>query len=276
MTITELEEKEKRERAAALKNAERLKGRMEDALGKFLDQKEKHACRRLRDPNAWKVLQARSLRSVCGRLKLIITDEPDAPVAAAEKVIEAAKAALKARVGKVAEEVVPFRREKAEARVRENFEPEPQLCELLLSALDDEADVRLVPVPEYQPEAVEAPPVAPVEWLLSWAEITAAVGRENTDSQQRRISRLSKLRGGPIIPAEKRGAQPKADRAKLLEWWRGLGDSYSVKKATQQARPERAKGTPGERVFDGAIGFGQVKNNQRSTGHVRKKMAKGR
>lgn len=56
------------------------------------------------------------------------------------------------------------------------------------------------------------------EMLFGWAEILKAVHRPNNNDERRRVSRLNKLNGGPIIT----DGQPRTNKARLLEWWKSL------------------------------------------------------
>lgn len=135
-------------------------------------------------------------------------------------------------------------------------------------------------IPTIVPAAVSTAPVAPaqsvtapapVQWLFSWAEILEALGRKNTESEKRRVARLNRSWGGPIQMPDKRGGQPKADKEKLLLWWNALSDTVASKKATSETKLENPSAKPGGRLYDGTVGFGQVKADQKSTGHLSRK-----
>jgi hypothetical protein len=111
---------------------------------------------------------------------------------------------------------------------------------------------------------------SPIQWLFGWGEILPVIGRHNNDTERRRIRRLNGQFDGPIILPKIRGKHPKADRSKLLEWWRQLENEFEIQQATTQSQTERQSGARGDRVYEGKIGFGQVKDNQRSTGHLKR------
>lgn len=69
------------------------------------------------------------------------------------------------------------------------------------------------------PSTVE--PTQPVPLLLSWREIADALGRPNTTEFQSALKRLNDQHGGPIVTTG-RGAQPKVNRDRLVEWWNAL------------------------------------------------------
>ncbi len=47
----------------------------------------------------------------------------------------------------------------------------------------------------------------------------------NTQENRQRLTSLNKTFNGPLV-LPKRGGQPKADRAKLLEWWNSLEERF--------------------------------------------------
>jgi len=65
----------------------------------------------------------------------------------------------------------------------------------------------------------------PVQYLISWREILIALGVKNNKEDQAKVRNLNKNFAGPII-TPKQGAQPKVDRAKLIEWWNGLEQKF--------------------------------------------------
>lgn len=66
----------------------------------------------------------------------------------------------------------------------------------------------------------------PAEYLWSWREILSALELPNEDADRGKVSRANKEFGGPIV-IPKRGAQPKVEKGKLLEWWNGLEKSFA-------------------------------------------------
>jgi hypothetical protein len=90
--------------------------------------------------------------------------------------------------------------------------------------------------------------------------------KKNNDNQ-RNVRNLNNKYDGPII-FPKQGAQPKADKAKLLEWWDGLEQQF----LDEQQRKSDAEATvAGQHPYgkDGIVvpGIGgSVKRRRGSTG----------
>jgi hypothetical protein len=62
---------------------------------------------------------------------------------------------------------------------------------------------------------------SPAVYLQSWSEILDSLEMKNTEVNRGRVRGANERFEGPInIP--KQGGQPKANKAKLLEWWNGL------------------------------------------------------
>lgn len=61
----------------------------------------------------------------------------------------------------------------------------------------------------------------PKQYLTSWREILDALDLKNDDYERQRVARENKKHGGPIKIGRK-GAQPKVEKVKLIEWWNGL------------------------------------------------------
>jgi len=61
----------------------------------------------------------------------------------------------------------------------------------------------------------------PKTYVLNWREVLAALGRKNNVSERQLIKRLNDDYEGPIRIAG-RGAQPKAEKQMLIEWWNHL------------------------------------------------------
>jgi hypothetical protein len=64
-------------------------------------------------------------------------------------------------------------------------------------------------------------PPAPAEYLLSWHDILAALGKRNSPEARRQVRRLNDQHLGPIL-FPRRGGQPRVERGELLRWWNGL------------------------------------------------------
>jgi hypothetical protein len=59
----------------------------------------------------------------------------------------------------------------------------------------------------------------PKEYLWSWREILDALGLKNDQQFQRLVRNLNEEHEGPIILPNRRGAQARVNKAKLLDWW---------------------------------------------------------
>lgn len=78
---------------------------------------------------------------------------------------------------------------------------------------------------------------APREYLTSWREILIALGMKDNAEDQGKVKRLSKrFSEGCPITIPKQGAQPKADKAKLLEWWNGLEQKFEESRRRERDR----------------------------------------
>jgi hypothetical protein len=107
----------------------------------------------------------------------------------------------------------------------------------------------------------------PKSYLTSWREILAAVGMANNKTSRTAVKKLNRTYAGPIV-TPKQGAQPKADKAKLLEWWNGLEQQF----LDEQQRKSDAEATVAEQHPYGKDGIvvpgisGRVKRRRGSTG----------
>jgi hypothetical protein len=81
------------------------------------------------------------------------------------------------------------------------------------------------PVVENQGGGVDQTPKI---YLTNWRDILVALGHKGSNKEDReRVRNLNTQYGGPIIfPGQ--GAQPKVDKAKLIEWWNGLEAQWEV------------------------------------------------
>ena len=77
------------------------------------------------------------------------------------------------------------------------------------------------PIPKTQETAV------PIHYLTSWREILLALGMKNNNEDREKVRNLNAQYNGPIV-IPKQGAQPKVDKAKLIEWWNGLEAQWTV------------------------------------------------
>lgn len=84
----------------------------------------------------------------------------------------------------------------------------------------------------------------PEKLLLSWREITTALGRPWNKASQQQIRRLNDLTDGPITKAKK-GSQPRVRQRDLLEWWRKQTDRHTDADRRLVSSPVSAK----EQVF---------------------------
>ncbi len=69
--------------------------------------------------------------------------------------------------------------------------------------------------------------------LFNWATIAAALGEKNTKEFRKRLLALNNTTDGPIR-SRGQGAQPCADRNKLIDWWNGLEERFSKLNAVQR------------------------------------------
>jgi hypothetical protein len=77
----------------------------------------------------------------------------------------------------------------------------------------------------------------PAVYLTSWKEILVTLGLSNNAEDRRRVAKLSADYDGPIvIPGQ--GAQPKAEKSKLVEWWNHLETVWHAQ--AQQAAGRQA------------------------------------
>ncbi|NQT15093.1 MAG: hypothetical protein HQ582_20215 [Planctomycetes bacterium] len=68
---------------------------------------------------------------------------------------------------------------------------------------------------------------SPKEYTTSWREILVALGLKNNTEDRERVRNLNAHYGGPIVfPGQ--GAQPKADRNKLIAWWNSLESQWTT------------------------------------------------
>jgi hypothetical protein len=74
--------------------------------------------------------------------------------------------------------------------------------------------------------------------LASWREILITLGMHHNDEDKQKVSRLNKTYSGPITTPGQ-GKQPFVEKAKLLEWWRGL----EAKALESQQRQRDAQAT---------------------------------
>ncbi len=73
----------------------------------------------------------------------------------------------------------------------------------------------------------------PRAYLTSWQDILITLGKKDNREDQRQLKALNKKYAGPII-TPKQGAQPKVDKAKLLEWWDGLEQQFQESQQRQR------------------------------------------
>lgn len=71
------------------------------------------------------------------------------------------------------------------------------------------------------------PPDAPVKYLTKWPEILIALGMKNNNEDRGRVKHANSQYNGPIV-IPKQGAQPKVNKAKLIEWWNGLEAQWNT------------------------------------------------
>lgn len=67
----------------------------------------------------------------------------------------------------------------------------------------------------------------PKSYLTSWREILLGLGMKNNMEDKGRVRHLNRQYAGPIV-IPKQGAQPKVDKAKLIEWWNGLDAQWTA------------------------------------------------
>ena len=86
---------------------------------------------------------------------------------------------------------------------------------------------------KYLHELPYAPPAklpsldAPRQYLTSWRAILVALGMKSNAEDRERVRHLNATYEGPIL-IPKQGAQPKVDKAKLVEWWNGLEAQWTT------------------------------------------------
>ncbi|MEZ6081213.1 MAG: hypothetical protein R3C09_28525 [Pirellulaceae bacterium] len=74
---------------------------------------------------------------------------------------------------------------------------------------------------EPRSEGEHLPPPIPKQHLTNWREILVALGMTNNDEDKQKVDRLNRRFNGPIVTPGQ-GAQPFAEKRRLLEWWNGL------------------------------------------------------
>jgi hypothetical protein len=106
----------------------------------------------------------------------------------------------------------------------------------------------------YVPIPVREPPCSvsdsPKQYLTSWRDILVALGMKNSNENREKLRNLNTQYAGPIL-TPKQGAQPKANRQKLIEWWNNLEAQWTV--GHQRARD--SKPTAGVQHSYGADGI---------------------
>lgn len=105
--------------------------------------------------------------------------------------------------------------------------------------------------------------------LIGYKEIIKALGGKDCQLDERALAYAAKNSGAPITLG-KRGVKPRAEKVALINWYNRVQDNYD--EASGNAVLEKRVGKSGERIYDGKIAFGQVKQNFRSAG---KKVTKG-
>ncbi len=103
-----------------------------------------------------------------------------------------------------------------------------KVCPLISDAIKDEA----AKVPR-DTKAIEVK-----SYLTDWRAILVALQYKDNRENQRKVRKLNKDYAGPIIIGQK-GAQPKVEKAELLEWWNGLERQWQ----DSQQRQRDAKAT---------------------------------
>lgn len=79
--------------------------------------------------------------------------------------------------------------------------------------------------PAATPTAADALP--PKSYLVNWREILIALGLTYSSEDRERVRYANDQYNGPILfPGQ--GAQPKVNKAKVVEWWNGLEAQWSV------------------------------------------------
>ena len=112
--------------------------------------------------------------------------------------------------------------------------------------------------PDDRPRIDKESALEPAPLLLSWREITDALGRPNTQEFRNALIRLSEQYDGPLVKPG-RGGQPKVHREKLVAWWNGLEARMAELDARKRDQEETVKnqylhGSDGEVVPDIAGG----------------------
>jgi hypothetical protein len=82
---------------------------------------------------------------------------------------------------------------------------------------------------EEKPATTPAPArdQTPIQWLTNWREILSALDIRDNMEDREKVRNLHTRYNGPILfPGQ--GAQPKADKAKLIEWWNHLDVEFTV------------------------------------------------
>ncbi|MBN2292339.1 MAG: hypothetical protein JXM70_07940 [Pirellulales bacterium] len=83
-------------------------------------------------------------------------------------------------------------------------------------------------VPKKVGENVSSTEIPPAkQYLTSWREILIALSLTNNKEDREKVRSLNDKYAGPIV-TPKQGAQPKVDRARLIEWWNGLESQWAT------------------------------------------------
>jgi hypothetical protein len=103
----------------------------------------------------------------------------------------------------------------------------------------------------------------PIKWLWSWREVFDALDLPNNEEQRRRVTHANDKFNGPIIVGGQ-GTQPKADKAKLIEWWNRLEIEFTnQRQGCQGAMIEAKEQHPYGKQGTVAPRIGSVKKRRR-------------
>ena len=91
--------------------------------------------------------------------------------------------------------------------------------------------------------------MVPAKYLTSWREILVALDKHNNKEEREKVRHLNTQYTGPIV-IPKQGAQPKVNKAKLIEWW----DDLEAQWAAGYSRSRDAKPTAEAQHNYGASG----------------------